>query len=185
MLDDPLLPACFSTPDFQELRWIAADALNFWGGPIRGFLSSSGKCVPIARGAGADQPGFAFIADRLRAGDWVHIFPEGGRTRDPNGLLRTPFKNGIGRMILDTKPIAIPYYHYGMHQVMPIGAYLPRFGHQVHLKFGTPTNCNDAFIQSLSEGSDTRSLQRAIAHWSYLQLRALEMEVNPHAKSLT
>ncbi len=180
LLDDPMLTANFRVPDYRELRWIAADALNFYGGRVTGFLSSAGKCVPIVRGAGPDQPGFHFILERLKAGDWVHIFPEGGRTRDPNGLLRTPFKGGIGRLITESNPICVPFYHFGMHRVLPIGARLPRFGNQVRVKFGKATDCNEEFLRSLN-AADGTSINRALAQWSYSRLRELELSVNPNA----
>ena len=68
-------------------------------------------------------------------GEWVHIFPEGGRTRRQEGRLKTPFKRGIGRLIDEAQPILLPFYHFGMHEVMPVGRWLPRIGKTVKVQF--------------------------------------------------
>ena len=41
------------------------------------------QTLPVERGRGMDQPGMRAAEQRLAAGDWVHIFPEG--TRSPDG----------------------------------------------------------------------------------------------------
>lgn len=41
------------------------------------------QTLPVERGKGMDQPGMRAAEQRLAAGDWVHIFPEG--TRSPDG----------------------------------------------------------------------------------------------------
>ena len=39
------------------------------------------QVLPVERGAGLSQFGMQLARDRLAAGDWVHIFPEGTRSR--------------------------------------------------------------------------------------------------------
>ena len=41
------------------------------------------QTLPVERGRGMDQPGMRAAEQRLAAGHWVHIFPEG--TRSPDG----------------------------------------------------------------------------------------------------
>jgi len=136
LFDDPWLLACFAGSEWTGLRWVTADALNFFDRPWKAAVSNAGKAVPIVRGAGLDQFGMHFLADRLREGEWVHVFPEGGRTRHPEGRLRSPLKPGIAHLVRAARPVLLPFHHQGMHEVLPIGARLPRVGRTVTLRFG-------------------------------------------------
>ena len=50
----------------------------------------------MERGAGLQQPGMLAAEQRLAAGDWVHVFPEGTRTKD--GRMGHARK-GVGRLV--------------------------------------------------------------------------------------
>lgn len=126
LLDDPLIVANLVSPRYEALRWVGADAINFFGSRVKSWLFTAGKCVPVVRGTGLDQPGFRFLVDRLKQGDWVHIFPEGTRTRDSRGRLGYSCKPGIGLLIEQAKPLTLPFYHAGMQYVLPVGAIVPR-----------------------------------------------------------
>ena len=165
LFDDPLLTSCLSGSEWSRIRWIAADALNFFGSPLRAAIFNAGKCVPVVRGAGVDQPGMAFLSERLRDGDWVHIFPEGGRTRSERGLLQTPLKTGLAVLVRASRPLLLPFYHQGMREVLPISSALPRMGRTVTLRFGT---CVDS-----SEGLAEATLEE-ITQWATDQLLALQ-----------
>lgn len=181
LLDDPLLVSCLPLGPTREVRWTAADAFNFFGGPVRGAFFGAGRCVPIVRGAGEDQPGFAFLRERLLAGDWVHIFPEGGRTRDPDGWMRPRLKSGIGRLIDETRPLALPFYHDGMHRVLPIGARIPARGEHVRLRFGEIVDCADSFVDRAARGATGRARWESLAGWAFGVLRRLEQDVRGDA----
>lgn len=184
LFDDPLLTANFTSARYDGIRWVASDAINFFGSWWKAWIFTAGRCVPVVRGAGIGQDGFYFLRDRLAEGAWVHVFPEGGRTRDAQALMRTPFKSGIGRLIDETHPIALPFYHYGMQRVLPVGSVRPRAGNRVALRFGEPTVCDEAFADDLTSAVDAGDEQRrweTIANWTYAQLRPLELALNPHA----
>jgi monolysocardiolipin acyltransferase len=182
MFDDPLVTANFTSAKYDDIRWVASDAINFFGSMWKAWIFTAGKCVPVVRGGGVAQDGFFFLRDRLAEGAWVHVFPEGGRTRDAHAVMRQPFRLGIGRLIDETHPIALPLYHYGMQNVWPIGSVRPRSGHQVRVLFGEATACDDAFLTDVSEGStDDRARWEQIATWAYSELRSLERQVNPYA----
>ena len=178
LFDDPLLISNLGATHYDEVRWIPADHHNFFGTSLKGALFSCGKCVPIIRGAGLDQPGFNFLLERLKAGDWVHIFPEGGRTREADARLRTPFKIGIGRLLVEAEPIAIPFYHRGMEDILPIGSSRPRAGNKVTVHFGEHSRIDSDWIQAraLSPDSPMASWQTATA-WAQERLEELEARV--------
>jgi monolysocardiolipin acyltransferase len=175
LFDDPLLISNLGQTRYSQVRWIPADHLNFFGSWLKGLLFSCGKCVPIIRGGGLDQPGFTFLLERLRAGDWVHIFPEGGRTRESGARLRSPFKTGIGRLLVEAQPIAMPFYHRGMHEILPIGSRLPRWGNEVDVLFGEPTRIDEDWLHQLDMDSDDPAARRDRATaWAEATLMALE-----------
>jgi len=169
LFDDPWLPACLVPPRIEEVRWIATDAVNFFSSDWKAYLFGSGRGVPVVRGAGRRQYGMAFLEDRLRAGDWVHIFPEGGRSRELGAALRTPFKDGMAHMIRDTEPLVLPWIHEGMHEILPIGARFPRFGHTVRARFGEIT---DSALELASRPVEE------ITRWAEEQLQALQAELD-------
>jgi len=140
LFDDPLLTSCLIGPDWTRARWIAADAHNFFGSTLKATVFNAGKCVPVVRGAGTDQPGMTFLAERLAMGDWVHVFPEGGRTRDPDARLRQPLKRGLAQLIQVARPWVLVFHHQGMRQVQPIGARLPRIGRRVQVRLTAPVD---------------------------------------------
>jgi monolysocardiolipin acyltransferase len=179
--DDPLLISNLGTTAYDEIRWIAADHANFFSTALKGFIFSAGKCVPIIRGGGLEQPGFDFLLQRLALNDWVHIFPEGGRTRENAGKLKTPFKLGIGRLLAEAKPIAIPFYHYGMHEILPVGSTIPRTGKKVTVQFAASTNIDDQWLSDNYPTQHNADRWQALTDWSYLQLAALEIQTRPAA----
>lgn len=186
LFDDPLITSNLGTMSYQHVRWIAADHKNFFGSNLKGMLYSAGKCVPIIRGGGLIQPGFDFLVDRLRKGDWVHIFPEGGRTRDLLGRLQLPLKIGIGKLIHEANPVVIPFYHYGMQELLPIGKAIPQKGKQIRLRFGCSEVVDGAWWKSLL-GRNVESVQphqawQAATEWAMDQLLRLEECMHPQAE---
>jgi monolysocardiolipin acyltransferase len=188
LFDDPLIVSNFSLPRYESIRWVAADAINFFGSPLKAWVFTAGKAVPIVRGSGLEQPGLAFLEDRLREGAWVHIFPEGGRTRDPRALIGHPFKSGIGRLMTQAQPIVLPFYHYGMHEILPVGAKLPRRGRTVRVLFGDPIDCNDDFLSQVAASAGSPHLEgpavwEELAERTYEVLRQLELVIHPAARA--
>jgi len=186
LFDDPILVSNFSLPRYEEIRWTATDAINFFGSRPMAWLFTVGKGVPIVRGAGINQLGFHFLRDRLAEGAWVQIFPEGGRTRNPQALMAESFKSGIGRLMAEARPLVLPWYHYGMHEVLPVGAKLPRRGHTVRVVFGEPLDCDDAYVRETAERAGDPALSgpplwEALAAAAHDALRRLELEVHPTA----
>jgi len=165
LFDDPWLTACISGHDWPHMRWVAVDAINFFGSDAKARFFNLGKAVPIVRGVGLDQPGMHYLVDRLRDGDWVHLFPEGTRSRDPEGKVRRPLKPGLAWLVAHARPLLLGFHHRGMHEVLPIGARLPRFGHTVTIRMGRVRDSQDG----LADGE-----QEAITRWAEDELLALE-----------
>jgi monolysocardiolipin acyltransferase len=169
LFDDPLLTSCIAGGAWEDVRWIGADAQNFFGDRWRARLFAAGKCVPIERGAGLDQPGMHFLAERLSAGDWVHLFPEGGRSRDP-GRLQLPLKAGLGALVRDARPLLLPFVHRGMHEVLPIGARVPRQGHAVRLRFGPLTDSDEGLADQTLEDITTWATDTLVRLFADIQV---------------
>lgn len=165
LFDDPWLTACLTGPSWEALRWIAADADNFFGTRWKATFFGAGKCVPVVRGIGRQQPGMAFLAERLLEGDWVHVFPEGGRSREEAGALQTPLKAGLAQLVQAAAPLTLPFFHVGMHDVLPIGTSWPRFGQEVRMLLGEVTDT--------AEGLAARPM-REITAWAEDCLRELQ-----------
>ncbi|HEY5625636.1 MAG TPA: lysophospholipid acyltransferase family protein [Dehalococcoidia bacterium] len=183
LFDDPLLTANIVSGPYSQVRWVGADAINFFGSGFKAWLFTAGRSVPIMRGAGLDQPGIDFLRERLREGHWVHLLPEGGRTRDPAALLMSSFKAGIGMLIAETKPLALPFYHYGMHTVLPVGSVTPRARQDVRMIFGDVIDCDDEWLSGVAarygDTGDGPGLWRAIAAETHETVARLERQVHP------
>lgn len=164
LFDDPWLVSTFSSRRWSKTRWCATDALNFFDNPVSARFFSFGRGVPIVRGAGVDQVGMQFLEERLRKGDWVHIFPEGGRSRTP-GHLALPLKTGMAHLVKATRPLLLPFHHRGMEEILPIGAVVPRVGRHVKLTFGD--------VYDSDEGLASESVE-AITEWATERLLELQ-----------
>ena len=188
LFDDPLLISNLGTTNIDDVRWIAADHKNFFGSNLKGIVYSGGRCVPIIRGGGLDQPGFDFLIERLKNGEWVHIFPEGGRSRDKEHRIQKNFKIGIGKLMRDTNPVVMPFYHYGMHEVLPIGKALPKWGKNVDVYFGEPTSIDDEWWNALLKGNPTELTEhgtwKQATRWAEETLLSLEEQYRPHAEMI-
>jgi monolysocardiolipin acyltransferase len=159
LFDDPWLVSTFSSIRWDETRWCATDALNFFDNALSARFFSFGRGVPIVRGMGVDQMGMHFLADRLKSGDWVHIFPEGSRSRTP-GELSLPLKTGMGHLVKASRPLLLPFHHTGMETILPIGSSIPRMGKRVGLRFGevfdSDTDLADRSVEEITDWATER-----------------------------
>ena len=79
-----------------------------------------------------------FCLDRLREGQWVHLYPEGRINMDKVDMR---YKWGIARLIDECEkvPIVIPIYHLGMDSILPNRKpYIPWVGQKVTICIGEP-----------------------------------------------
>jgi hypothetical protein len=113
-LDDPIT-ACMLAPDAMKdpalMRWVpCAEDICFGSAPAASIFYL-GRALPLRRGAGLHQSGLTRLQSLLRAGEWVHIFPEGrvvyepmysgrdGTNRAP--LAQAPGRWGVGKLAVD------------------------------------------------------------------------------------
>eukprot|EP00798_Chlamydomonas_sp_ICE-L_P002724 gene2724-12597_t len=110
-LDDPLVLTAIMPKEYhasaEAMRWslCATDRCFKYKSMIPAFRAA--KLLPIQRGGGMRQEGMVAAEHRLQQGDWVHVFPEGTRTRDPNCM--GPIRKGVGRLVAacETTPLVV------------------------------------------------------------------------------
>ncbi|CAI5938978.1 unnamed protein product [Closterium sp. NIES-65] len=131
VLDDPLLwnqwRLRFSDP--HKCRWTLTARDICFTHPFTAYLFRLAKCIPIDRYGGIYQPGMTEAVQRLSAGGWLHIFPEGRITQEHVALARLKWglASVIDRCTSPVPPIILCVAHSGFENVMPE----PRpFGHR-------------------------------------------------------
>jgi len=182
-VDDPfviaaLLPPCVLL-DAQNLRWTLCASDRCFTNPVFSGFFRSVKVLPVARGDGIYQKGMDMAIAKLNRGGWVHIFPEGSRSRD-GGKTMGSSKRGVGRLVLDADniPMVIPFVHTGMQEIMPVGAKIPRIGKTVTILIGDPIHFDDLLnmeiVQHASRGKLYDAASSRIGH----RLHQLKIQVD-------
>ena len=101
---------------------------------LRGFLTTREGEEPSS----LDQLGLIESIARVSVGDWLHFFPEGGRSR--NMALR-PARAGVGKVLYHSSDAeVVPLCIYGTQDVLPVGAVMPRPFRKVVVSVGRPLN---------------------------------------------
>ncbi|XP_020213494.1 N-acylphosphatidylethanolamine synthase [Cajanus cajan] len=184
-MDDPLVIASLLPPsvlmDARNLRWTLCATDRCFKNPVTSAFFRSVKVLPVSRGDGIYQEGMDMALSKLNHGGWVHIFPEGSRSRD-GGKTMGSSKRGVGRLVLDgdSMPLVIPFVHTGMQEIMPIGANFPRIGKMVTVLIGDPINFDDILELEMEKGSDVprRRLYDAVASRIGDRLHELKVQVD-------
>lgn len=101
---------------------------SFYTGVSEGEIK--GKHAPL------NQIGVIETIARVNSGGWVHLFPEGGRSRGMH--LRSP-RAGIGKVLYHAEDCDIlPICFYGTEKVLPVGSFFPQFFKRVVVNIGQP-----------------------------------------------
>lgn len=181
-VDDPLVLASLLPRsvllDAHNLRWTLCATDRCFSNPFTSAFFKYVKVLPVSRGDGIYQKGMDIAISKLNRGEWVHIFPEGSRSRD-GGKTMGSVKRGVGRLILDADnvPIVLPFVHTGMQEVMPIGAKLPRIGKTVTVLVGDPINFNDILNLEANQNVPRGKLYDAVTARIRDQLQKLKAQV--------
>ncbi|CAO2832819.1 unnamed protein product [Amaranthus hypochondriacus] len=182
-MDDPLVISALLPPsvlmDAKKLRWTLCATDRCFKNPATSAFFRSVKVLPVSRGDGIYQKGMDMALSKLNNGGWVHIFPEGGRSRDGGRTIGTA-KRGVGRLVLDADrtPIVVPFVHTGMQEIMPIGANFPRIGKIVTVLIGDPVEFDDLLNTEGTELVSRENLYDAVSTRIGERLKELKLQVD-------
>ncbi|CAL9207077.1 unnamed protein product [Musa hybrid cultivar] len=183
-VDDPLVIASLLPPSVMlnahDLRWTLCATDRCFRNPMLSAFFHCLKVLPVSRGDGIYQKGMDTALSKLNNGGWVHIFPEGSRSRD-GGRTMGDAKRGVGRLVIDadTVPTVIPFVHTGMQEIMPIGTNFPRIGKQVTVLIGDPIFLDDLLIDKDDpQHVSTGILYDAVTSRIGRQLQELKVQVD-------
>ncbi|KAL5713034.1 hypothetical protein ACHQM5_015150 [Ranunculus cassubicifolius] len=182
-VDDPFVVASLLPPsvllDARNLRWTLCAADRCFKNPATSAFFRSVKVLPVARGDGIYQKGMDMAMSKLNNGGWVHIFPEGSRSRD-GGKTMGSIKRGVGRLVMDADnvPIVIPFVHSGMQDIMPIGSNFPKIGKTVTVLIGDPIHLDDLVEADNDKFVPRGELYDAISSRIGVRLHELKHEVD-------
>ncbi|KAE8702664.1 hypothetical protein F3Y22_tig00110482pilonHSYRG00592 [Hibiscus syriacus] len=165
-VDDPFVIASLLPPrvllNAENLRWTLCASDRCFSNPVTSTFFRSVKVLPVSRGDGIYQMGMDMAISKLNTGGWVHIFPEGSRSRDD----------------ADTTPFVLPFVHTGMQDVMPIGANFPRIGKTVTVLIGDPIHFDDLLNVEDTPDASRGKLYDAVASRIGHQLQNLKVKVD-------
>merc|ERR1711985_157546 len=148
------------------------------------------QVLPVERGAGLHQPSMKVASSLLNKGGWVHIFPEGTRSRTGDLLKMKP---GVGQLVVNTvnhlkrellanaassssssrsselnsaigdlSPLIVPYYHDGMGELMEKGRKFPKVGTRMKVVVGEPIEIRDLVVLFASGEMREKELRSSI-----------------------
>ncbi|GAA95469.1 uncharacterized protein L969DRAFT_85147 [Mixia osmundae IAM 14324] len=154
VLDDPLTWGVMPLRNCLDKRTVrttlGASDICFTN-PLFTAFFSAGQTIETHRGAGIYQHAIDVAIEKLNAGHWLHIYPEGyvGQTSPTTGKLRR-FKWGLARLLLEANHALpheqgveiVPIFIQGFEKVMPeergFPRFLPRLGQRITITFGEP-----------------------------------------------
>jgi monolysocardiolipin acyltransferase len=178
-IDDPGVVAALmplsTTFNTNNFRWTACATDRCFKLMSLAPFFKGGKVLPVERGAGLYQEGMNRMIAKLNRGDWVHMFPEGKRSKEKE--LR-PFKIGVGRLVADPEniPLVVPFYHLGMTQVMDRGDKIPiNIGKRVVVEIGDPIDFRSLIKSEREKGSSDREIYTKITRQIEMVMKDLQL----------
>lgn len=141
-----------------ELRRRAQAMASATGTDLETFLRRFVTPGDRAELAALNQPGMIEACTRVTCGDWLHFFPEGGRSRS---LELRPPRHGVGKLLYHCPDAeVVPFCFYGMQDVMPVNAKLPRPFQRVCVTIGRPISASK--LRELRTQSPCRESYQAL-----------------------
>ena len=91
---------------------------ELWKVPVVGWFARQCRQIPVVRDSAQARDALAPAQAALERGECIGIYPEGGRTRDPD-LWPQLGRTGVARLALATGVPVIPTANWGTHEIMP------------------------------------------------------------------
>ncbi|GAA5969231.1 hypothetical protein JCM11641_007518 [Rhodosporidiobolus odoratus] len=148
VVDEPFTWGVLPLQNFlnsRTLRWTLGASDVMFNGKWDRWFFEKGQVIETFRGKGIYQKAIDESVEKLDAGQWVHMYPEGRIKQETLHELRR-LKWGVSRMLMECErpPLIIPIFLRGFEQVMDEPRvwprYLPNFGKDITILFGQPLN---------------------------------------------
>ena len=130
--------------------------MDLFSGPAAWLMRHMGW-IPIRRER-VDRTGFEEAIRRVKAGEAVVIYPEGGRSED--GRLQ-PGKPGVGIIVAATGCPVVPAYLGGTYDVLPPGAKWIRL-RPIRVLYGAPVDFS-ALVKEMDSESKKKDVYQRIS----------------------
>ncbi len=167
-LPDSLVDLLRSRVGRQRMELLEAKARE-QGLEVEEYLRSFVTSRPGEHATSLDQVGMLEACARINVGDWLHFFPEAGRSRN---LSLRPARPGVGKVIYHTPEAeVVPLCFYGTQDVLPVGALVPRPFQKVVVSVGKPVSA--PVLESLRRGPATVETFSEIARFAMSGVAAL------------
>jgi len=172
--DDPLL---FGLLPFRLLarprlmRWGLGAHNVCFGKESHATFFALGKIFPVVRGDGVYQKGMDALIEKMNAGDWVHVFPE-GKVNMTQEWMRV--KWGVGRLVAeaDIPPLVLPFWHEGVSDVLPVvKPYIPRIRQKVTVVVGEIIDTRELLEKLKRQHTTVEGLRKAVTDYVQGQLK--------------
>lgn len=152
---------------------------------IHSLFFMLGKCIPVVRGEGVYQPAVDLCIQKIKDGDWVHVFPEGRVNMDKEHMR---LKWGVGRILFESYPISpiiVPIWHEGMDCLLPnYPPYYFRFNSKLTFNFGNPIDLSATMKMIFDKKIDEVEARKLITNEIQEKLEVLREETEQLHKKL-
>jgi 1-acyl-sn-glycerol-3-phosphate acyltransferase len=170
MLDALLIPYAVMHLKGMQIVWSPAKEELFRVPILRQILLSWGS-FPVRRGRN-DLRVMRRIVSLMSTGKMM-LFPEGTRSRD--GQLQAGNRM-VGKFIYRAHPVVVPTVVSGTNHTFPEGAWWPRFGVPITLRFGPPVD-----LKRYYDWPDSKQTPGAIIEDVMQSIAALQRTQSSHA----
>jgi 1-acyl-sn-glycerol-3-phosphate acyltransferase len=166
MLDALLIPYVVMRLKGMQIVWSPAKEELFRIPVLRQILLSWGS-FPVRRGRN-DLRTMRRIVSLMSTGKMM-LFPEGTRSHD--GQLQAGNRM-VGRFIYRAQPVVVPTVVSGTNHTFPQGAWLPRVGVPIRVRFGPPVDLKRYYDQPDSKQTSEAIIQDVMQSIAALQKRS-------------